>query len=485
MDGWKGQLIKLDEYRFEIPKNHKPNMRTSGLIYADEKMITDVKRDNSLEQVANVATLPGIVGKSLAMPDIHWGYGFPIGGVAAMNADDGVISPGGVGYDINCGVRLLRTNLELKDVEPKIKEIIDAFFVNVPSGVGSRGKVRLSANELEDVLAQGAKWGVSHNYGWTEDLENLEQSGCLEMADSSKVSQKAKERGAPQLGSLGAGNHFLEVQKVNEIYEPEVAKRFGIEKVDQIVVMIHTGSRGCGHQIASDSIREMTRAIRKYNISLPDRQLACAPINSNEGQDYFKAMACAANYAWANRQMICHWVREAFEKVFGTSAKDLDLNIVYDVAHNIAKVEEHELNGKKVKLYIHRKGATRAFPRGREEITQKYRDVGQPVLIPGDMGRASYVLVGTEEGMKESWGSACHGAGRVLSRTAATRRFRPAQIKEELNRRGIYIRAASKEGITEEAPEAYKDVNHVVRICHGAGIAKMVAKLKPIGVVKG
>jgi len=485
MNGWKGQLERVDEFRFEIPKSYMSSMRTSGLVFSDGKMIERVKSDMSLEQVANVATLPGILGKSLAMPDIHWGYGFPIGGVAAMSSDNGVISPGGVGYDINCGVRLLVTNLEINDIKPKIKELIDTVFVNVPSGVGSKGKVRLSRDDLEDVLAQGAKWAVAHNYGWSEDLGHLEESGYLKMADPSRVSQKAKDRGVPQLGSLGAGNHFLEVQKVEEIYEPEVATKFGIKDTNQVVVMIHTGSRGCGHQIASDSLRSMAGAVRKYNISLPDRQLACAPINSNEGEDYLKAMACAANYAWANRQMICHWIRESFGKVFGTNPKDIGLKIVYDVAHNIAKIEEHEHEGKRIKVYVHRKGATRAFVRGREEIPEEYRDVGQPVLIPGDMGRASYVLVGTDTAMKETWGSTCHGAGRLLSRSAAKRRFRPGQVKDDLARRGIYIRAATREGITEEAPEAYKDVNEVVGVCQGAGISKMVARLRPLGVVKG
>jgi tRNA-splicing ligase RtcB len=478
-------LIKNDEFRFEIPKSYKPGMKTSGQVYSDDEMMKQIKSDNALEQVANVATLPGIVGKSLAMPDIHWGYGFPIGGVAAMSADEGVISPGGVGYDINCGVRLLRTNLQLEDVQPKIKELIDNVFVNVPSGLGSKGKIRLTGNELEDVLSTGAKWGVSHNYGWSEDLENLEQSGCLEEADPEAISQKAKQRGAPQLGSLGSGNHFLEVQKVDEIFDGEVAKKFGIENVNQVVVMVHTGSRGCGHQIASDSIREMAGAIRKYNIALPDKQLACAPINSKEGENYFKAMSCGANYAWANRQMISHWVRESFEKVFGTSSKDLGMNVVYDVAHNIAKFEEHEYEGKRIKVYVHRKGATRAFAKGRDELPQKYRDVGQPVLIPGDMGRASYVLVGTDTGMKETWGSACHGAGRLMSRSAANRRFRPSDVKDELAGRGVYVKAATKEGLTEEAPGAYKDVNHVVRVCQGAGISKMVAKMVPLGVMKG
>jgi tRNA-splicing ligase RtcB len=483
--GWKGQLNKLSEYKFEIPKTYKAQMRTSGIVYADDKMIDRVRADNSLEQVANVATLPGIVGQSMAMPDIHWGYGFPIGGVAAMSEEDGVISPGGVGYDINCGVRLLRTDLELNEVQPKIKDLIDTVFMNVPSGVGSKGKVRLNRDDLENVLAKGAKWAVDHSYGWSSDPENLEQSGCLDMADPSEVSQKAKDRGMPQLGSLGAGNHFLEVQKVDKIFEPEIAKSFGITGENQVVTMIHTGSRGCGHQIASDSLGEMRSAIRKYDISLPDSQLACAPVHSKEGEAYFKAMACAANYAWANRQMICHWVRESFEKVFGRKAEDMGMSIVYDVAHNIAKLEEHEHEGKRVKLYIHRKGATRAFAKGREELAAKYRDVGQPVIIPGDMGTASYVLVGTETAMKESWGSTCHGAGRVMSRKAAVRRFRPAQVRDLLNSRGIYVRSATKEGLTEEAPDAYKDIDHVVRICQGAGITKMVARMKPIGVMKG
>ena len=485
MEGWKGQLIKIDDYRFEIPKSHVPGMRTSGLVYTSEKMMERVKSDMSLEQVANVATLPGIIGTSMAMPDIHWGYGFPIGGVAAMVEEDGVISPGGVGYDINCGVRLLRTELDLKDVQPRVRELIDSVFVNVPSGVGSKGKVRLTLRELEDVLALGAKWGVSKGYGWSEDLEHLEESGCLKTAAPESVSHKAKERGAPQLGSLGAGNHFLEIQKVDEIFEPETAKVYGITRVGQIMVMIHTGSRGCGHQIASDYLGEMASATRKYNISLPDRQLACAPIRSREGEDYMKAMACAANYAWANRQMIAHWVRESFEQVMKRSAKDMGMDVVYDVAHNIAKVEEHEHEGKRTKVYVHRKGATRAFAKGRSEVPQRYRDTGQPVLIPGDMGTESYVLVGTDAAMRETWGSTCHGAGRLLSRSAAIRRFTPSQVKDELTRKGIYIRAATAEGLTEEAPEAYKNVGDVVRVCQGAGIARIVARMKPLGVMKG
>lgn len=482
---WNGPLNKLNDYRYEIPATYKNGMRTSGIIYADAIMIESVKKDNAPEQVANVATLPGIVGKSLAMPDIHWGYGFAIGGVAAMDINEGVISPGGVGYDINCGVRLLKTNLTVKEVVPKIKELIDSMFITVPSGVGSQGKIRLNAGDLENVLELGAEWAVEKGYGWKQDLEHLEENGRMKIADTSKVSIQAKQRGAPQLGTLGAGNHFLEVQKVTEIFEPEIAKIFGIMQKDQIMVMIHTGSRGCGHQIATDYIREMERAVKKYNIQLPDRQLACAPINSPEAENYFKAMACAANYAWANRQMILHWVREAFEKVFNQKAESLELQVIYDVCHNIAKKEEHILNGKRRPVVVHRKGATRAFWKDLKEVPMKYRSVGQPVLIPGDMGTASYVLVGTEKAMTDTFGSTCHGAGRVMSRNEAIRRFRVEQIKNELQSHGIYVRAASKDVLTEEAPEAYKDIEDVVRIAHGAGISRIVAKLTPLGVMKG
>ncbi|MEW5936993.1 MAG: RtcB family protein [Candidatus Thermoplasmatota archaeon] len=482
---WNGPLQRIDDFRQELPRGYKPGMRTSGLIYADEQMVQQIRKDSAPEQVANVATLPGIVGRSLAMPDIHWGYGFPIGGVAAMDAEEGVISPGGVGFDINCGVRLVRTDLTVKEIQPVVKDLVDALFTNVPSGLGSRGKVRLSRKEIDDVLDLGMEWAVEKGYGWKEDLERAEDRGRMKTADSTRVSMKAKERGMPQLGSLGAGNHFLEIQRVETIYEPEVAKRFGIDAVGQIMVMIHTGSRGAGHQIATDYLNEMERALRRYGLNLPDRQLACAPLTSSEADGYIKAMSAAANYAWTNRQMILHWVRESFEAVLKTHAKDIGMHLVYDVAHNIAKIEEHTVDGKRMKLCVHRKGATRAFAAGRSEISPMYREVGQPVLIPGDMGTASYVLVGTEMAMRESFGSTCHGAGRVMSRNEAIRRFTPEQIKADLAGKGIYVRAASREVLTEEAPSAYKRVDDVVRITHGAGISKMVARMVPLGVVKG
>lgn len=485
MQEWKGPLKKLDSFRFEIPKSYKRTMRTSGVIYADEKMMRSVVKDNAPEQVANVATLPGILRYSFAMPDIHWGYGFPIGGVAGMDMAEGVISPGGVGYDINCGVRMLTTNLHRNDVLPRIKEIVDTLFENVPSGLGSKGKVRVDFNTLKEVLERGASWAVENGYGWGEDLEHLEENGELDAADSSLVSNQAVQRGKSQLGSLGAGNHFLEVQRVDEIYDEEKAKKLGVNGVDQVVVMIHTGSRGCGHQIASDYIRKMEVAYRKYGIELPDRQLACAPVDSPEGREYFGAMACAANFAWANRQMILHWVRQSFEKVFKKKAEELNLRVIYDVAHNMAKIEEHVIDGKRQRICVHRKGATRAFPAGHPDIPSDYRDIGQPVLIPGDMGTHSFLLLGTEKAMEETFGSTCHGAGRLMSRHAAVRRFRPEAIRNELNKRGIYIHAASKKGIVEEAPDAYKDILDVVRVTSGAGISIPIVRMTPMGVVKG
>ncbi len=485
MPRWNGPLNQIDEFRYEIPSSYKHGMRTSGLIYADEKMMKNVVRDNALEQVANVATLPGILKKSMAMPDIHWGYGFPIGGVAGMDTEEGVISPGGVGYDINCGVRMLTTNFTVKDVTPKLKELIDTMFTNVPSGLGSKGKVRVDSRTLTRVLEEGAKWAVENGYGWQEDLEHLEEGGSMEGADSEKVSQRAIERGKSQLGSLGAGNHFLEIQKVDQIRNEEAAKRMGVNELDQIIVMIHTGSRGCGHQIASDYIRKMEVAYRKYGIDLPDRQLACAPIDSPEGRDYFTAMACGANFAWTNRQMILHWIRESFEHVFNQKAEDIGLRVIYDVAHNIAKFEEHDVDGKRMKVCVHRKGATRAFGPGRSEVTLDYRDIGQPVLIPGDMGTHSFLLLGTDDAMTQTFGSTCHGAGRVMSRRQATRMFRANEIRSQLQRKGIYVHAASMKGIVEEAPDAYKDILDVVRVANGAGISSIVARMSPMGVVKG
>ncbi|MCD6512651.1 MAG: RtcB family protein [Thermoplasmata archaeon] len=486
---WNGPLNKIDDYRYEIPKSYKGlkgnlNMRVPAVIYASEKMLPSIKKDNAPEQAANVATMPGIVGRAFTMPDIHWGYGFPIGGVAAFDAEDGVISPGGVGFDINCGVRLVRTNLKIDDLNrEKIKLLVDELFKNVPSGVGSKARIRLSMQEINNVLDMGAKWAVEQGYGWDEDLEYLEENGHMEIADSSLVSNKAKERGKEQVGSLGAGNHFLEIQRVAEIYDERAAKVYGIEK-DQIVVMIHTGSRGCGHQICSDYLRILEQATRKYNIQLPDRQLACAPVNSKEGQNYFKAMAAAANFAWTNRQLIVHWVRQSFENVLHENAEELGMHIVYDVCHNIAKLEEHVIDGKRRKVYVHRKGATRAFGPSRNEIPMKYRSVGQPVLIPGDMGTASYILRGTDES-EEAFGSTCHGAGRVMSRSEAKRRWNGREIARKLEAKGIYAHPASWSVMAEESPDAYKDVSDVVDVTHGAGLSKKVAKMMPLGVVKG
>jgi tRNA-splicing ligase RtcB len=487
---WNGPLQKIDDFRFEIPSNYqgeKKNlqMKTSGVIYANNGMIESIRMDNAPEQVANVTMLPGIVGKSLAMPDIHWGYGFPIGGVAAMDEEKGVISPGGVGYDINCGVRLMRTNLQFSDLDSqKIQRLIDEMFINIPSGLGSKAKIHLSKKQLDDVLILGAKWAIENGYGWKEDAEYLEENGCLNSADISKVSNQAKQRGAPQLGSLGAGNHFLEIQKVAEIYDINAAKTYGIQNIDQIMVMIHTGSRGFGHQVCTDHLRVLEQAVKKYHIWLPDRQLACAPTTSKEAQDYLKAMACAANFAWCNRQMIVHWVRESFEKILQQQAEDLNMKIVYDVCHNIAKFEEHKVEGKKRKVYVHRKGATRSFGPEKQEVPLKYRDIGQPVLIPGDMGTESYLLRGTKDA-EETFGSTCHGAGRIISRTAAIRRYRGEQIMKDLKKKGIYAHPASWKVMAEEAPDAYKDVSEVVNVTHGAGISLKVAKLVPLGVVKG
>lgn len=487
---WNGPLNKIDEFRYEIPSNYRGEhnnlkMQTSAVIYTDQNMLPSLKADNALEQAANVTTLPGIVGKSLAMPDIHWGYGFPIGGVAATDAEEGVISPGGVGFDINCGVRLVRTNLHINDLsEGKIRELVDEMFKNVPSGLGSEAKIKLNKKELNDIMRFGARSAVEKGYGWDEDINFLEENGCIKDADPAVVSEKAVQRGVSQVGSLGAGNHFLEIQKVTKIFDQDAAKVFGVKEEGQITVMIHTGSRGFGHQICTDHLQVLEQAVRKYNISLPDKQLACAPVKSKEGQSYLKAMDCAANFAWANRQMIVHWIRESFEKVLGQTAESLDMGIVYDVCHNIAKLEEHIIDGKKRKVYVHRKGATRAFGPDNSEVPIKYRKIGQPVLIPGDMGTESYLLRGTNES-EETFGSTCHGAGRVLSRHEALRKWRGEEIVKELKGRGIYVHPASFKVAAEEAPGAYKDIKMVVEIAHGAGISKKVVKLTPLGVVKG
>lgn len=485
MPKWQGPLNKIDDYRWEIPQSYKPGMRVPGLVYADAAMLDVIKEEQSLEQVANVAFLPGIVGRSLAMPDIHWGYGFPIGGVAATRVADGVVSPGGVGYDINCGVRLLRTNLTENEVKPKIKELIEHLFNNVPSGLGSEGKIRVSEREIDEVLTDGAHWAVKRGFGLPEDLEVTEETGRMKGANPEKVSARAKKRGAPQSGTLGSGNHFLEVQVVREIYNEVAAKAMGINRIGQVLLLIHTGSRGLGHQVCDDYLRIMEEAVRKYNISLPDRQLACAPVESPEGRDYLAAMACAANYAWANRQCITHWARESFMKVFGKNLEELGMEQIYDVAHNIAKIEEHTVDGKKITVCVHRKGATRAFPAGHKDIPQRYKEIGQPVLIPGDMGRRSYIAIGTERAMAETFGSTCHGAGRVQSRGAAKRGQRGIDIAKELRAKGIIVKADSMASLAEEASQAYKDVTQVVEVTHQAGISLKVAMASPIGVIKG
>jgi len=477
------KLRQIDEYRWEIPREGK--MRTRGLIFASREMISKIQEDQSLQQVANVATLPGIEGPSMAMPDIHWGYGFPIGGVAAFNLEEGVVSPGGVGYDINCGVRLLRTNLPREEVEPRVGDLVNAFFSNIPSGVGSRRKdLKLSVPTLKEVMRYGAAWAVKNRYGSQDDLDHIEAHGQIPGADPDLVSQFAMDRGKDQLGTLGSGNHFVEVGYVMEVYDEKLAAALGLFK-NQITVIVHTGSRGLGHQVCDDYIKVMLKAAAKYGIELPDRQLCCAPLSSPEGKQYLAAMASAANFAFANRQMITHWVRESFEQVFKMGPKHLGLELVYDVAHNIAKMETHEVDGVQKKLCVHRKGATRAFPPGHPEVPEVYRETGQPVLIPGDMGRYSFVLVGTQQALKETFGSTCHGAGREMSRHAALKMAKGRSIVRELAAKGIIVRGAGRATIDEEISEAYKDVEQVVDVTHGAGISRKVAKLKPLGVIKG
>lgn len=478
------ELKKISDIEWEIPKGSIPGMKVPALIIASPKLLEKMKQDRTLIQAAGVACLPGIYKYSITLPDGHEGYGFPIGGVAAIDYEEGCISPGGIGYDINCGVRLVRSNLREEDVRPKLRELLETIFKNIPSGVGKGGKIRVSLTELDQVLRLGAKWAVEHGFGWKEDLEHLEENGGMLQADPSKVSNTAKSRGLPQLGSLGAGNHFLEVQKVDKIYNREVAKVFGIDEEGQVMIMIHTGSRGLGHQVCSDYLREMERRYHEVIAKLPDRELVYAPSKSEVAENYFAAMCAAANYAWCNRQMILHWTRESFRQVFRKEPEDLELRVIYDVAHNIAKIEEHEVDGKRVKVFVHRKGATRAFPPGSEDLPSKYRGTGQPVLIPGCMGTASYVLVGNLEA-KKTFYSTAHGAGREMSRNAAIKKFRGREIAQELERKGILVRAASWEIVAEEAPGAYKDIDEVAIVSDRAGIGRLVARLVPLGVVKG
>ncbi|MGD9140290.1 MAG: RtcB family protein [bacterium] len=475
-------IEKVDDYRFRIPRTG--GMRVPGLLYVDERILQDVKIDESPRQVANVAHLPGIIRNSLAMPDMHWGYGFPIGGVAATDPDDGVISPGGVGYDINCGCRLMRTDLKKEDVEPKLEDLVAMLFNMVPCGVGSTGEIILSSAEEKKVLVQGASWAVRQGYGTADDVEYTEERGAMDGADPSAVSEKALARGRKQLGTLGSGNHFLEVDLVEEIYNAAAAETFGLVQ-GNVCVMLHSGSRGFGYQVCDDYIRDMGRAVSKYNINIPDRQLASAPVKSSEGEAYFAAMACAANYAWANRQCLMHWTRMAFEKALGMSPAVLNMRLVYDVCHNIAKLELHEVDGEKKQVCVHRKGATRAFPPGHIDLPEAYRPVGQPVLIPGDMGTNSYVLVGTDLAMKETFGSTCHGAGRLRSRSQSKRMTDASRVISDLRKKGILVMARGKKTIAEEAPNAYKDIDRVVNVVHNAGISKKVAKLRPMCVIKG
>ena len=484
-DFWRGELIKVDDTRWKIPKHHKKCMEVDGIIYADQKMIDSIKADQAPEQVANVACLPGIVDYALAMPDIHWGYGFPIGGVAAFDYNNGIISPGGVGYDINCGVRIVRTNLTFEDIEKRVEKLVDSLFYSIPSGVGSRGKIRISKREVKEVLVDGSFWAVRKGYGWEEDLTHTEDQGKMKGANPDKVSQRALERGSPQLGTLGSGNHFLEIQVVDEIYDSKAAKVMGLEK-GYITIMIHTGSRGLGYQICDDYLRNLTRVVQaKYGINIPDRQLACAPVMSKEGRDYLEAMKCGANFAWANRQIITHWVRESFAQIIGKTPESMGMKVIYDVAHNIAKVENHNVNGKERKLIVHRKGATRAFSGKRAEVPKDYKNIGQPVIVPGDMGRYSFILVGTDEAMKRTFGSTCHGAGRLWSRKKAKVKTRERRIGKELRKKGIIVRSATESTLREEVPDAYKDVSNVVDVIHKARISLKVARMRPLGVVKG
>ena len=479
-------IKKVSDNVYEIPQETQQCMKVPVKIYASEALVQKMKQDATFKQATNAACLPGIYKHSIVLPDGHQGYGFPIGGVAATDYENGVISPGGVGYDINCGVRVLRTNLDEKDVRPKVRQLIDQLFTNIPTGVGKQGKINLRSHSgVDEVLRDGAKWAVEEGYGWDEDLDHQEANGRLDIANPDEVPGSAKERGLKQSGTLGSGNHFIEIQLVDDIYDEEAAKIMGITRKGQVMVMIHSGSRGLGHQVCSEYIRKMTQAMRKYNIEVPDRELCCAPTTSPEGQAYLGAMSAAANYAFANRQVMMHWTRQVFSKVMGQSPEDLDMGLIYDVAHNIGKVEEHTIEGKRRKVVVHRKGATRAFPPGHPDIPSKYRNIGQPVLIPGTMGTASYILMGNERGMDLSFGSTAHGAGRFMSRSRAKKQFFGKEIQDKLASEGIIVRATKGIVIAEEAPGAYKDVDEVVKVSDALGIATKAIRLRPIGVIKG
>ncbi len=482
---YHGPLERIDDYCWRIPVGYKAGMRVEGRIFADKRLLESIRADQAPEQVANVAFLPGLQTASLAMPDIHWGYGFCIGGVAATDpAEGGVISPGGVGYDINCGVRLMRTNLRLDDVAPRKEKLTEAFFRRIPAGVGERGPFRFGGDDLRRLLVEGVGYLKERGLAADADVAHTEAGGCLDGADVACVSERALERGVSQCGTLGAGNHFLELQVVEEIFDEKAAQAMGLVE-EGVCVMIHSGSRGLGYQVCEDSLQSMRKAPAKYGIDLPDRQLVCAPVDSPEGREYLGAMRCAANYAWANRQLLMTQTREVLAEFFGRSSEELGLDLVYDVAHNIAKLERHAVDGKEKTLCVHRKGATRAFPAGHSETPAKYLEVGQPVIIPGDMGRASWVLVGLPGSMEKTFGSSCHGAGRLMSRTAAIAHAKGRRIDQELAERGVIAKCRSWKGLAEEQPDAYKDVSLVVDVMHKAGVAGKVARLRPLGVVKG
>jgi len=478
------KIQKIDEFTYEVPRSGK--MRVPGRVYANDALMDSIRQDQSLQQVINVAHLPGITRYSLAMPDIHWGYGFPIGGVAATDPDDdGVISPGGVGYDINCGVRLISTKLAGEDVQDQMREIVSHLYNNVPTGVGSSGAIKkVSRDDFRKLVTEGASWAVSKGFGRSEDLEYIEDNGCLTDADPDAVSSRAYERGKSQVGTLGSGNHFLEIGRVEEIYHQQAADLFGLHP-NGIVVIIHTGSRGFGHQICDEYIKTSLGAVNRYGIDLPDKQLACAPLNSSEGKQYLGAMRCAANFAFNNRQVIMHLAEQAFLEALNISPNDLGFNLVYDICHNIAKFEEHKINGDTRRLCVHRKGATRAYGPESPYVPPKYHSIGQPVLIPGDMGRYSYVCVGTARAMSDTFGSSCHGAGRQMSRRQSKKQSRQMDIYQELRDRGVEIQAAGSRTVAEEMPHAYKDVADVVDVMHDAGITTKVARFRPVGVIKG
>ena len=478
-------IEKLNEFEFKINVDDSKKMKVPVTIYADDNLILKMSEDRTLDQAVNVSTLPGVRKHVVVLPDGHEGYGFPVGGVAATDMEEGVISPGGVGYDINCGVRLLRSNLNVNQVKPHLKDLVNELFNSIPSGVGSEGAIKLTKSELDELLIEGVDWAIEHGYGNKQDSEVCEEKGRMKGANPESVSDMARKRGSPQLGSLGSGNHFLEIQQIQEIFDENAAKVMGLEK-GKITVLIHCGSRGFGHQVCSDYLRYSEKSLKKYNIELIDRELACIPNNSIEGENYRKAMYSALNFAWSNRQIITHFTRKTFEKIFSSSETGLDMKLVYDVAHNIAKVERHKVDGEGMRdLVIHRKGATRAFPAGMEQVPEKYRQIGQPVIIPGSMGTASWILVGNKKSLDLSFGSTAHGAGRTMSRGAAKRSSTVEKVKAELDSKGIYIKALTKNGIVEETPLAYKDVDSVVNVSDKLGIATKVAKLVPIGVIKG